>query len=120
MPMVPAADRAHRGNPAAGGAPVHSHGGGVAGAREADRHEVGGLVGSKGQNFGRNNESRERTCWIGEAGRLLARGEKPTGDRKSTRLNSGHDQISYAVFCLKKKKNHEPVLLSLSDPTALR
>src|SRR5206468_11864636 len=31
-----------------------------------------------------------------------ARGE----DRKSTRLNSSHDQISYAVFCLKKKKKH--------------
>src|SRR2546430_3734497 len=28
------------------------------------------------------------------------------GDRKSTRLNSSHSQISYAVFCLKKKKNH--------------
>src|SRR2546421_6263421 len=36
--------------------------------------------------------------------------EEPVGgrDRKSTRLNSSHDQISYAVFCLKKKKktNH--------------
>src|SRR5688572_32887291 len=30
-------------------------------------------------------------------------GERP-GDRKSTRLNSSHSQISYAVFCLKKKK----------------
>src|SRR2546430_11171378 len=28
-----------------------------------------------------------------------------TLDRKSTRLNSSHSQISYAVFCLKKKKN---------------
>src|SRR5438105_12452090 len=28
------------------------------------------------------------------------------GDRKSTRLNSSHEWISYAVFCLKKKKNH--------------
>src|SRR5438874_8824726 len=28
-------------------------------------------------------------------------------DRKSTRLNSSHVEISYAVFCLKKKKNHE-------------
>src|SRR5206468_8583916 len=28
-------------------------------------------------------------------------------DRKSTRLNSSHDQISYAVFCLKKKKNNK-------------
>src|SRR2546427_6529119 len=29
------------------------------------------------------------------------------GDRKSTRLNSSHSQISYAVFCLKKKKNED-------------
>src|SRR2546430_13041124 len=29
-------------------------------------------------------------------------------DRKSTRLNSSHSQISYAVFCLKKKKQTEP------------
>src|SRR2546430_4462038 len=31
-------------------------------------------------------------------------------DRKSTRLNSSHSQISYAVFCLKKKKMHEAKL----------
>src|SRR2546430_11351585 len=41
----------------------------------------------------------------GEDGSLL---EEPQdgggGDRKSTRLNSSHSQISYAVFCLKKKK----------------
>src|SRR3712207_7719761 len=30
----------------------------------------------------------------------------PTADRKSTRLNSSHANISYAVFCLKKKKKH--------------
>src|SRR5688572_32535387 len=30
--------------------------------------------------------------------------QQPFGDRKSTRLNSSHSQISYAVFCLKKKK----------------
>src|SRR5688572_31783209 len=29
------------------------------------------------------------------------------GDRKSTRLNSSHSQISYAVFCLKKKKTSQ-------------
>src|SRR3712207_8555659 len=29
------------------------------------------------------------------------------GDRKSTRLNSSHANISYAVFCLKKKNNHQ-------------
>src|SRR3712207_7157171 len=32
-----------------------------------------------------------------------------TQDRKSTRLNSSHANISYAVFCLKKKKKHNPL-----------
>src|SRR2546421_7693602 len=36
-------------------------------------------------------------------------------DRKSTRLNSSHDQISYAVFCLKKKKNANSRCLSSSQ-----
>src|SRR2546430_6664329 len=38
-------------------------------------------------------------------------------DRKSTRLNSSHSQISYAVFCLKKKKNklHIPDLESFES-----
>src|SRR3989440_13051156 len=35
---------------------------------------------------------------------LLDAGTPAVLDRKSTRLNSSHDQISYAVFCLKKKK----------------
>src|SRR2546430_13246605 len=34
----------------------------------------------------------------------IARVGRTVGDRKSTRLNSSHSQISYAVFCLKKKK----------------
>src|SRR2546430_12826441 len=39
-------------------------------------------------------------------------------DRKSTRLNSSHSQISYAVFCLKKKTTfHTPVLPATSMPT---
>src|SRR2546427_2571739 len=44
------------------------------------------------------------------AAKAAAEGVK-VGDRKSTRLNSSHSQISYAVFCLKKKKKkkqHEP------------
>src|SRR2546430_10114583 len=44
----------------------------------------------------------------------LCGGGGPRTDRKSTRLNSSHSQISYAVFCLKKKKtsrlNHKLVL----------
>src|SRR5450432_4600071 len=37
-------------------------------------------------------------------GRLPGKVQSSVRDRKSTRLNSSHDQISYAVFCLKKKK----------------
>src|SRR2546427_4788141 len=44
-------------------------------------------------------------------------------DRKSTRLNSSHSQISYAVFCLKKKKKNKDTQASLpsqsEDPAAL-
>src|SRR3989442_8652761 len=44
-------------------------------------------------------------------GRAAAPEDKPrrgVGDRKSTRLNSSHVRISYAVFCLKKKKHSTP------------
>src|SRR5256886_12637996 len=34
-------------------------------------------------------------------------GSRTSRDRKSTRLNSSHSQISYAVFCLKKKKKYD-------------
>src|SRR2546429_6168393 len=40
--------------------------------------------------------------------------EKLLADRKSTRLNSSHGYISYAVFCLKKKKKKDKSLLFLS------
>src|SRR5688572_32003367 len=40
-----------------------------------------------------------------EAGHALVAHALPK-DRKSTRLNSSHSQISYAVFCLKKKMSH--------------
>src|SRR5688572_32017470 len=36
--------------------------------------------------------------------RVASANDRVTIDRKSTRLNSSHSQISYAVFCLKKKK----------------
>src|SRR2546430_8782679 len=61
----------------------------------------------------RSRRSALRGCRVlrrhrgsGGRGRLLRRGLHRLGrrDRKSTRLNSSHSQISYAVFCLKKKK----------------
>src|SRR5438309_8161398 len=44
----------------------------------------------------------EQEAGIG-AGLQLEAGDERVGDRKSTRLNSSHSSISYAVFCLKKK-----------------
>src|SRR2546426_7600863 len=64
--------------------------------------------------FRSRNEERPRVVGEGDGGPILRVGlgyEKRQGektlDRKSTRLNSSHLVISYAVFCLKKKKNHE-------------
>src|SRR5687768_17688719 len=42
---------------------------------------------------------------------LVARGARAWLDRKSTRLNSSHGYISYAVFCLKKKKKSKATSL---------
>src|SRR2546421_5805504 len=64
--------------------------------------------------------------WRPSAARLPT-GSRPAGrgaragaeqcvqDRKSTRLNSSHDQISYAVFCLKKKKPDGMVIGKIED-----
>src|SRR5713226_5919674 len=42
-------------------------------------------------------------------------GMKPRQDRKSTRLNSSHPSISYAVFCLKKKKTKNLIHLQIKQ-----
>src|SRR5688572_31807126 len=42
-------------------------------------------------------------------------GFRQGADRKSTRLNSSHSQISYAVFCLKKKKKKKKINLNNSE-----
>src|SRR6267142_6190711 len=47
------------------------------------------------------------------------RGQQGQPDRKSTRLNSRHMSISYAVFCLKKKKKIERPVLSAKQHTRL-
>src|SRR2546429_7208074 len=61
-----------------------------------------------------------------EAARAASRPESPRSrapaapprrpDRKSTRLNSSHGYISYAVFCLKKKKKHDTSTTHFPQP----
>src|SRR5207247_11190952 len=50
---------------------------------------------------------RDRPCPPPQAAYAFGTGRSPrrSADRKSTRLNSSHEWISYAVFCLKKKTN---------------
>src|SRR2546427_1823836 len=65
---------------------------------------------------------------LGSRSRVLSRGARrghpccqrpPTHvrDRKSTRLNSSHSQISYAVFCLKKKKKSKDPSTQMATST---
>src|SRR3712207_9353782 len=63
----------------------------------ARRHHAGGRLGTGPP---RHAPARRREDRVEAVRRPAA-----CGDRKSTRLNSSHANISYAVFCLKKKKN---------------
>src|SRR2546427_5015961 len=60
-----------------------------------------------------------RTLAVIQRSHQLHRTLQALQDRKSTRLNSSHSQISYAVFCLKKKKNNEADQLATLLITAL-
>src|SRR2546429_3945172 len=51
------------------------------------------------------------------AGKAPGKGAPCPADRKSTRLNSSHGYISYAVFCLKKKKNDKRFDDYLTNPS---
>src|SRR5438874_3898397 len=59
------------------------------------------IIGARGSEYGSAYVRRP-----GDSHVYLWRGRL---DRKSTRLNSSHVEISYAVFCLKKKKAHKKV-----------
>src|SRR2546430_10402381 len=60
--------------------------------------------GTRGSS-GANEAGAEQAAALGVVREIEARNAL---DRKSTRLNSSHSQISYAVFCLKKKNHREP------------
>src|SRR2546430_3912543 len=69
----------------------------------------------------RSSDLPARRLRSGPAVTASRRGRRPTRegdvDRKSTRLNSSHSQISYAVFCLKKKKKIRNVVMCSGDST---
>src|SRR2546429_6251964 len=70
----------------------------------------------------RQYREREQHAWREQRPGILGDGLRRVGDRKSTRLNSSHGYISYAVFCLKKKKNeHKQYTIdeTISDSHAL-
>src|SRR2546427_8425485 len=69
------------------------------------------LLGRRGRERPGRADVEDHDAWPGAelesaAGVEVAQG-RVAQDRKSTRLNSSHSQISYAVFCLKKKKKEE-------------
>src|SRR5690349_22584575 len=57
--------------------------------------------------LGRFLEGAQHRIAAGDSGIERVLGGLLAGDRKSTRLNSSHVEISYAVFCLKKKKKKD-------------
>src|SRR3712207_8340940 len=71
--------------------------------RSQVQHQVevvdGGLDDERGEEVG---DREHPTLGADQVGRIDTQ-----GDRKSTRLNSSHANISYAVFCLKKKKHNK-------------
>src|SRR5437879_9229242 len=78
-------------------------GGNEGGVRDRSSLNVLLPKGPKQQSFGDYSDPRRFTTVFLNQDHLRRRG---SGDRKSTRLNSSHRCISYAVFCLKKKKKH--------------
>src|SRR5690349_22173648 len=78
------------------------------------------LFRSPRSRLGRDRRCKRRRCErCGRGGQACVRGRALVGqaDRKSTRLNSSHVEISYAVFCLKKKKNLAGVVVYAAGPT---
>src|SRR5690242_20950186 len=70
-----------------------------------DGHNLGGLIDEQ-QLAVTERHVREA---VAAGARVLTGGKRAAKDRKSTRLNSSHMSISYAVFCLKKKKNKQNI-----------
>src|SRR2546429_5989458 len=74
--------------------------------------EVGGMP-QLARVFERVRQPLGSDTRIGSGAAILSR---RLGDRKSTRLNSSHGYISYAVFCLEKKKNAVRTCVGAPNP----
>src|SRR5699024_12087305 len=84
-----------------------------------------GLPGQKMEQIPLSDEQRQKMGYLcltqgGKAGMAyVKRIERERADRKSTRLNSSHVSISYAVFCLKKKKKEQEKSRNKATKTAI-
>src|SRR3712207_8808158 len=86
-----------------------------AAGRAAVRPRAGGApaAGRRRQQPGDRHGAVPRRGHREEPRHQRARQARRPGDRKSTRLNSSHANISYAVFCLKKKKKKEYISITI-------
>src|SRR2546430_6607224 len=74
------------------------------------RSKLGGVVAAAGAEVSRDEAACDLAVLeLGGPGATDRIGELVRRDRKSTRLNSSHSQISYAVFCLKKKHSSSAI-----------
>src|SRR2546429_6811980 len=71
----------------------------------------------RGEHIRPHREQRGSTGNL-ELQQRLPRVHRADQDRKSTRLNSSHGYISYAVFCLKKKNRSQAKLATLPQPNS--
>src|SRR3712207_7665018 len=79
----------------------------LGGRRAGVRDRAGGLGMGRPHPAGRGRLPERRAPPVRAAVRALPGNRREEVDRKSTRLNSSHANISYAVFCLKKKKKKD-------------
>src|SRR5207247_4249150 len=71
---------------------------------------------SRSRHIARRSSARPASrCLVSSSRGSTRSSHKATIDRKSTRLNSSHEWTSYAVFCLKKKKEQRLELVALVD-----
>src|SRR5436309_8665750 len=70
--------------------------------------DLSSLARRRASNRGRLGVRRHDGSTNAASGKRLCGARQVSADRKSTRLNSSHVKISYAVFCLKKKKKNHP------------